>query len=66
MKEENSFDHVAKQIQDDLKGIIELSGRLIELDKEEKKVNRGASKFITAAVLAGLLIAVLTLVYVFM
>lgn len=43
MKEENSFDRLAKQIQDDIKGLTELSGRLVELDKEERKVHKMAT-----------------------
>lgn len=57
MKEENPFDRLAKQIQDDIKGLTELSGKLVELDKEEKRIDKSARWLIVAAVI-GVAIAV--------
>lgn len=49
--EDNDFKELSKQIQDDIKGLTELSGRLVELDKEENKINKHKAFLIAAMVI---------------
>lgn len=63
MKKDKDLESIAKQIQDDIKGLTDLSGRMIELDKEEKRVDRSV-KWIVIATVTGIVIAAIVVAWV--